>query len=321
MHKTCVISVNYHGASDTAKCVKSLLESRASVEIVIVDNSPDDPELVRSLDFAPGVTILRAPRNLGFGSANNLGINWAMQHNTCEFIFLLNNDTVIYEDSIAILESAMADQISVGIMVPRIAYLDRPEVLWYGGGEVDWRRASAFTPGINRSADADLALTERDVTFATGCALFIRRSALVQLGGFDPRFFMYEEDLEFCLRAAARGIGIRYIPRSLILHRVQGSNRSHTGDRSDFWSVTDPKLPFYAYHVIRNRLLNTYLHARGWQRGTALVFFPLFLMRRAIPFILGRRFDAVWAMCRGVGDSWKARRLREDVGAPVQLAK
>lgn len=321
MHKTCVISVSYCGASDTVRCVKSLLQSRVPVEIVVVDNSPDDPELETALRFAPNVTILRAPKNLGFGCANNLGIEWVMQHSQCEFFFLLNNDTVIHEDSVAMLERAMADHPGVGVVVPRIVYLDEPDVLWYGGGEVDWRRASAFTPGINRSANADLALTERDVTFATGCALFMRRSVLVQLRGFDARFFMYEEDLELCLRAAEKGMRIRYIPRSLVLHRVQGSSQNRSTDRSDFWSVANPALAFYAYHIIRNRLLNAHLHARGRQRVTVIMFFPLFLIRRAIPFLLGGRFDAVLAMGKGITDFLKIRQSREAGGALGQLTK
>src|SRR5208282_489617 len=119
-----------------------------------------DPELQTALEFAPAVTLIRASENVGFGRGNNLGIEWALKHTSCEFIFLLNNDAVIYKESIEQLETAMTAQRGVGIMVPRIAYLGDPEVLWYGGGEVDWRRASAFTPGINRSATADLALAE-----------------------------------------------------------------------------------------------------------------------------------------------------------------
>jgi GT2 family glycosyltransferase len=206
----------------------------------------------------------------------------------------------------------------VGIMVPRIAYFDDPETLWYGGGDVEWRRASAFTPGINRSASAALALSERDVSFATGCALFARASVFRQLGGFDPRFFMYEEDLELCLRAREKGIRIRYIPRSLVLHRVQGSSRGAANDRRDFWSVDNPRLTFYAYHVIHNRLLNADLHARGKQRLTVIVFFPLFLIRRAIPFLVGGRVDAVWAMFRGITDFWRTRRKNRAAELPVR---
>jgi len=230
---------------------------------VVVDTTPNDPELETALSFAPGVMILRATENVGFGRGNNLGIQWALRHSQCDFIFLLNNDAVIFPDSVFTLEKAIEAQRGVGIMVPRIAYLDDPNTLWYGGGEVDWRRASGFTPGINRSATADLALIERDVTFATGCALFLRRTTLRKLGGFDPRFFMYEEDVELCLRALSQRIRIRYLPSAFILHRAQGSSRGSGQDRTDFWSTYNPRLPFLCYHVIRNRLLNVAMYARG----------------------------------------------------------
>jgi len=319
--RICVITVSYRGATDTCACVQSLLASAIPVTIVVVDTTPNDPDLQTALGFAPEITLIRASKNVGFGQGNNLGIEWALKHTTCEFFFLLNNDASIYTDSIQQLEAAMIAQSEVGIMVPRIAYLGDPEVLWYGGGEVDWRRVSAVTPGINRSATADLAMTERDVTFATGCALFLRRSALLTLQGFDPRFFMYEEDLEFCLRANEKGIRIRYIPRSLILHRVQGSSRSAAEDRGDFWSVTNPKLTFYAYHVIRNRLLNAHLHARGRDRITVTVFFPFYVARRAIPFILGGRVDAVFAMFRGMVDFLRIKRQEDATVSPLEVTQ
>lgn len=306
--KTCAIIVSFNGAADTVACVQSLIESVVPVGIVVVDTTPNDPQLGIALEFAPMVTLVRASENVGFGRGNNLGIEWALNNISCEYIFLLNNDAVIYPESIKRLEDAMAVEDGVGIMAPRIAYLDDPGKLWYGGGEIDWRRSSAVAPGFNRSANTKLAMTERDVTFASGCALFVRASVFLQLGGFDPRFFMYEEDLELCLRAVESGIRIRYNPHSLVLHRAQGSSRDANSDRYEFWSVENPKLPFYTFHVIRNRMLNVYLHARGWQRLTAMAFFPLMLARRAVPFLMGGRIDAVVAMFQGIADSWQARR-------------
>jgi len=298
---TCVISVSYRGADDTAACIRSLRQSTVPVEIVVVDTTPNDPALQAAIGSAPETILLRAQENLGFGRANNFGIQWALQHSRCEFFFLLNNDTVVDRDSIETMERAMLAQSETGIIVPRIAYLEDPATLWYGGGEIDWRRASAFTPGINGSAIASSALAERDVTFATGCALFVRRSALLQIGGFDPRFFMYEEDVEFCLRARSQGIRIRYLPRALILHRAQGSSKDSGQDRTEFWSTRNPQLPFLCYHVIRNRLLNIAIHARGADLCVAL-------FRRAVPFLLGGRFDAVLAMLRGVAGFFRAAR-------------
>jgi GT2 family glycosyltransferase len=309
--KTCVITVSYRGAADTADCVRSLLASSVPVEIVVVDTTPNDPDLPEMmLDFAPNVTLLRASGNVGFGRGNNLGIKWVLEHSICEFIFLLNNDAVIYPESIARLEAEMSTNPEVGIMTPRIAYMDAPEKLWYGGGEVDWKRASAFTPGYNQSADAKLAMTERDVGFASGCALFFRAPILRQLGGFDPRFFMYEEDVEMCLRAAENGIRIRYIPQSLILHRCQGSDPGAAKGPQNLWSVKNARLPFFTFHIFRNRLLNVYLHARGKERLTVVLFFPLFMVRRVIPFLMGGRMDAVGAMIKGMADFWKVRRSK-----------
>ncbi len=319
--KTCVILVNYNGADDTAACVRSLLQSTVPVEIIVVDTTPHDPELEASLSFAPGTVILRAVENLGFGRANNLGIQHAANQSDCEFVFILNNDTTVSGDSVETLERAMNAQRDVGIMVPRIAFLHDPGVLWYGGGEVDWRRASAFTPGMNGSTTAALAMKERNVTFATGCALFFRRNALTQLVGFDPRFFMYEEDVELCLRASRRGIRIRYLPSSFILHRTQGSSKDSDHDRTNFFSARNPGLPFLCYNVIRNRLLNVYQYARGKNLLLVMCFFPLFLIRRAGPFLRAGRLDAVFAMFRGIAGFWTARRPMPPSEWPLEIEK
>jgi GT2 family glycosyltransferase len=269
----------------------------------VIDTTPHDPQLCNALEFAKDVILIRASGNIGYGRACNLGIEWALNNTSCESFLLLNNDAIVLPESIGILEAAMESHPEVGIMAPRIACLNNPAALWYGGGEMDWRRASAFTPGFNEAADAPLAMTERNVTFASGCALFVRRSVAMRLGGFDPRFFMYEEDVEFCLRALENGIRIRYIPGSLMLHRAQGSSREGARNREDFWSCESPSLPFYAFHVMRNRVLNIKLHAHGWRRLLTVIFFPLMLVRRAVPFLVGGRVDAVVAMFRGVADS------------------
>jgi GT2 family glycosyltransferase len=281
---------------------------------VVIDTTPNDPDLCHALELATDVTLIRASGNIGYGRACNLGIEWALNNTSCEFFLLLNNDAVVFPESIGVLEAAMESCPEVGIMAPRIACLNNPAALWYGGGEMDWRRASAFTPGFNEAADAPLAMTERDVTFASGCALFIRRPVAMRLGGFDPRFFMYEEDVELCLRTLEEGIRIRYIPRSLVLHRAQGSSRESANDREDFWSCESPSLPFYAFHVMRNRMLNIKLHAHGWRRLVAVTFFPLMLVRRAVPFLVGGRADAVAAMFGGVAESLRT-------GAGTRLAR
>ncbi len=310
MSKTCVVIVSYRGSADTVVCLASLAASFVPVQVVVVDTTPYDPELRAALEQFPGVKLLQATENLGFGRGNNMGIRWALAHTECEFLFLLNNDAAVFPDSIPKLESYLGQHPELSILTPRIAYRDHPDRLWYGGGDVDWRRASAVAPGFNESVDAPTALQERNVTFASGCALFMRRGAMETVRGFDSRFFMYEEDVEWCLRASAKGFAIRYVPSVLILHRAQGGSKSEGENRTDFWAVTNPRLPFYAFHVIRNRLFNLSMYAHGRNRLTALIFFPAFIARRAGPFLLGRRTDAVAAMFKGAADFWRHRKVK-----------
>ena len=310
MPRTCVVIVSYRGSADTEICLASLAASLTRVQVVVVDTTPFDAELSAVLDRYPEVKLIQAGENLGFGRGNNVGIRWALEHTACEFLFLLNNDAAVFPDSIPKLESYLQANAELSILTPRIAYRDDPGRLWYGGGEIDWRRVSAVAPGFNESVEAPTALEERNVTFASGCALFMRRQAMEVIRGFDSRFFMYEEDVEWCLRACSKGFVIRYVPSVLILHRAQGGSKSEEEDRTDFWAVTNPRLPFYAFHVIRNRLFNLSMYAHGCNRLTALVFFPAFIARRAGPFLLGRRVDAVVAMFRGAADFWRHRKVK-----------
>ena len=309
MINTCVVIVSYKGSADTTLCLRSLAESDTPVTVVVVDTTPNDPDLPTVVARFANAHLLQASNNLGFGGGNNLGIRWALDNTSCEYFFLLNNDALVFPATIRELETQMVERTEVALCTPRIAFRDRPDRLWYGGGDIDWRRASVFTPGFGGPVDAPEALRQRLVTFASGCALFMRRSALIALGGFDSRFFMYEEDVELCLRAQKHGFRILYLPGTLILHRAQGSsNADGDADRADFWSVKNPRLAFYAFHIIRNRMLNVFTHANGSQKLTAAIFFPLYLVRHSIPFLIGGRPDAVLAMLKGIRDSWKNRK-------------
>jgi len=293
--KVVVILVNYFGSKDTAKCLESLQGSEEPVQVVVVDNSPNDPKLAQVLKNFPETHLIDAPENLGFGKGNNLGIDWALAHTSCEYIFILNNDAMVKPDTITCLMQALEGHPEAGITVPRIVLAEHPGKLWYGGGEVDWKRGAAIAPGVQGASDAILALTSRFVSFATGCAMFFRRSVLEQEKGFSPKFFMYEEDLELSLRVQESGWKIWYDHRALVSHIGQGSTR----DGSEFmslWSPKNPKLSFYVYHIVKNRLINASLHAKGKNRVVVMLMFPTLCTYKTLQFLIHGRFDGVKAM-------------------------
>ncbi len=298
--RTAVILVNYRGAHSTAVSLCSLYASDVVPRIVVVDNTPNDPGLPDVVATYSSVHLISASANLGFGAGNNLGIDWVLEHTDCEFIFLLNNDAWVEPDSIRQLEQSLDSHPEAGIAAPKIVFSERPDELWYGPGEVDWRLARGTVPGYLGDSGSPSAQTPRYATFASGCAMLIRSEVLRKIGGFNPCFFMYEEDVELCLRAASHGYRLWYEPSSLVHHVVQGSLRS---EGEEFLSVFSPKnksLTFYVSHVIKNRVFNLRLHGNTYQKFLFACFFPVYLAKLTVIFIAGGRWDGVRVLYRAI---------------------
>lgn len=279
-------------------CLLSLHECDPVPLVVLVDNTPYDPDLADVLACYPKVHLIYSPKNAGFGAGNNLGIKWVLSQTDCEFIFILNNDAKVEPDTIAKLEATLDVFPKAGIATPRIVFMDTPDRLWYGGGEVSWIRGAAVAPGYLGPSDAPLAMQPREVSFASGCALLVRRNLMENLRGFDERFFMYEEDLELCLRAQELGWQIRYEPSALVLHVVQSSSRGQQG----FVGMLSPlnhNLSFYTYHLVRNRLINMHLHARGFNYLLFLAGFSSLLLKKTLHFLCYQRWDGIAAIYKG----------------------
>lgn len=303
MSRTIVILVNYKGAQDTSECLRSLYASDVVPRVVVVDNTPNDPDLAVVMAAYPDVHLILSPSNLGFGGGNNLGIVWALTRSDWDFLFIFNNDAAVFPDSIRRLEAALDASPSTGMVAPRVVFMDKPDVLWYGGGEVSWFRGGPVQPGYLGSSSAPLAVQAREVSFASGCAMLVRRKLMQQLVGFDERFFMYEEDLELCLRTQEMGWKIRYEPSALVSHKVQASSRGDQG----FVGMLSPlnkNLSFYAFHVVRNRLINMRLHAKGLNCIVFSLGFTLLLLKHTLIYVLYRRWDGISAVFKG----WRSYR-------------
>lgn len=307
MFRTGIVLVNFNNAEDTQICLASLRASTVPYKVVVVDNDSRGDDAQQIASAFPEAEVLRSTTNVGFGRANNIGLRWLLEQTDCDYLFVLNNDTTIAPTAIAQLEQALDNDTQAGLVSPRIVVMDNPESLWYGGGYVDWRTGSAKTPGFFGSAESEIALTERYVTFVSGCAMLVRRALFEQIGGFDPRLFMYEEDVELCLRVTQAGWQMLYAPSAIVYHKGHGSQRKGTFVRGR--DVKNPRLPFLTHHKTRNRLLNMHQYARGQQALTFGFYFPIWLAREFSRFVVHGRFDAAKALFAGLQAYWQARLL------------
>ncbi|MEW6511325.1 MAG: glycosyltransferase family 2 protein [Bacteroidota bacterium] len=223
---TYIIIVNWNGKQDTLECLASLrAATHPNARILVVDNGSQDgsPEAIRSAH--PGVEILETGRNLRFAGGNNLGLRRALARGA-EQVMLLNNDTTVAPDFLDLMTRCLRSSTAIGVVAPTILYYDRPDLIWYGGGEISFWTGTMRHVGIRQREDAT-DTTVRDTAYASGCCLLARREAVEAAGMLDETFFIYTEDADWCMRVRRAGFRIVYEPRARIWHKVSVSAGGH----------------------------------------------------------------------------------------------
>lgn len=230
------IIVSYNVRQLLLDTLRSLFQhTQVSLETIVVDNASGDgsPEAVAE-EFAD-IKLIRRRENLGFGKANNVGLHYA----TGRFILLLNPDVILSPGCVDSLADFLLVHPEAGAVGPR---LRRPD----GGLDLAARRgfptprASFYRfTGLSRLFSRsehfntyNMGHKREDVVHeidaGTAACLLVRRAAIDQVGFFDPDFFMYGEDLDFCYRVKAGGWKIFYLPSAEALHLKGRSSRQAT---------------------------------------------------------------------------------------------
>jgi GT2 family glycosyltransferase len=232
-----VLIVSHNVKSQLLDTVRELFAHAGEpVEAVVVDNSSRDGSADAVEQGFPDVDLVRLDQNVGFGRANNAGLD----HCHGEFILLLNPDVQVRAGCVRTLADFLTDDPEAGAAGPRI---ERPD----GGLDLAARRSfpsptSAFyrftglsrllprSRLFNRYNLGDRSPGElQEIDSGTAACLMVRRSAIDQVGFFDPDFFMYGEDLDLCFRLKGAGWKIFYVPTARALHLKGSSTRQATG--------------------------------------------------------------------------------------------
>lgn len=278
MTNVAIVIVNWNGYADTSACLTSLLKlkkNKYEVETIVVDNGSTNGSAAILSKAYPWATILRLDENLGFTGGNNIGISYAMKRGA-DYIWLLNNDTVVDPGALSLVD-AFSDP-AVGVAGSKIYFAPGHEyhkdrykknelgrVFWYAGGLIDWENIYASHRGVDE-VDRGQYDVAYDTMFVTGCSMMIRRSVIEKIGFLDSKYYLYLEDLDFCLRAAGAGFRLRYFPGSVVWHVNAGSSGGAGS-------------PIHDYYITRNRLLAGMRYAS--------VRTKLALLREAIMFLRG----------------------------------
>jgi len=267
-----VAIVNFNAGDDLRAALASAareLDGRAW-EGFVVDNASQDGSAVIAQEFAPAVSLIANPTNVGFGRAVNQGLARAR----APFVLIMNPDARLAAGALATLEGELRREPQCAIAGPRIldpdgsvqgsARGDPDMFTGFFGRSTALRRLMPWLPASRRNV-VDEGVPAGAASLAVDClscaCVLARREAIVAAGGFDERYFLYWEDADLCRRLRTRGYEVRYVPGATAVHRVGLSSR--TARAPSVRAFHDSAYLYYATHVAPGALNPKRLLARA----------------------------------------------------------
>jgi N-acetylglucosaminyl-diphospho-decaprenol L-rhamnosyltransferase len=295
--RVAVVTVSFNTREELRRCLRSLADhATLPLQVIVVDNGSADlsREMVRR-EFAT-VLLLESEENLGFARAANRGLREAR----APYVLFLNSDAEVRPGTIETLVSLLDTRPEVGVVAPRTVGTE---------GTIQVSSGPALTPlsewgqrrlvrGVRGRVPAALARAERihgeehEPAWVSAACLLARREALLAVGGFDEAFFLYEEDVDLCVRVRRAGWRILFTPAAEVLHHL-GRSMAQAASRAD--------LEYHRSHILYYRKHN------GW---LSLVLLRGHVLLRAL---------SRWAAALGPGK--ERRERRHEAGRLLQVAR
>ncbi|KAA6306040.1 N-acetylglucosaminyl-diphospho-decaprenol L-rhamnosyltransferase, partial [termite gut metagenome] len=199
----------------TCDMLESLYASGYSeLEVFVVDNASHDnkPEIIK--EKYPQVIFIQSDKNLGFAGGNNLAVRKAQG----EYLYLLNNDTVVPPNHIHHLVNVLQNQ-AADVVCPKIKLFDNPDIIMFAG----YTELTPYTlrNSITGFGERDNGQYDRqsESAYAHGAAMMLKRKVIEQVGLMNEQYFLYYEELDWSVRIRKAGYRIYYTPVTHILHK------------------------------------------------------------------------------------------------------
>jgi len=262
MPEISVIVVSYNAAAELERCLRSLAAlpevaaDPAFAQVVISDNGSSDDSVARARAAFPPAVVSENGANLGFAKACNAGARLA----AAPILLFLNPDARAHPGLLSGAVAAFAASPDVAMAGAKLLNEDGSiaescgefDTWWQAflrssaWGELPWFRAQSNGYRLRRWGYD----SERDVDVVVGAAMFVRASVFRDLGGFDERFFLYHEEIDFARRAWNAGYRIRYLPQCVVTHRGEQGGSAKTWGKSGVlgWRQRSRRLYWLKHH-------------------------------------------------------------------------
>lgn len=245
--KVGVVVLSFNSEKNIRDCLISLDKlTYPNYRVIVVDNASADKTVAIVQSEFPEVKLIRNKKNLGFAGGNNIGIRHALEEENCEYVLLLNDDTVVAENLLEELLIPFEDSPDIGIVGPIIMYQDSPEEIWFAGGSFNEIFCYTRHPLMGKRLK-EVRVFSGEVDFISGCCLLAKREVFEKVEPLPGKFFLYFEDSFWCHRVKRAGFNSFLVAKPLVWHKT-------------FREVT----PLKAYYFARNPLLFIKDDTRGF---------------------------------------------------------
>ncbi|MEI8232698.1 MAG: glycosyltransferase family 2 protein [bacterium] len=257
--KIAVIILHYGERQTTQDCLRDLAKKVADHRVILINNTQDD---ISSLGkIIPGTKIINNDHNLGFAGGVNQGLTLALKDKSITHFFLMNNDLSLTFGSLAQLLLTFNKLPHAGIVSPVLHHDNQYD---WGGKYHKWSGMVTHKNWENKPK------TIQAVAHVAGAAMLISREVVVKVGLLDERFFLYYEDLDYCLRTVSAGFTIHINPDVIAEHAVSAGSNLY-GRTMYQWSS---HFKFVNKHIFKLVFPTAYLYD--------LFIYPLWLLKSLI---------------------------------------
>lgn len=281
------ITVNWNQAEYTLQCVESLAkQSFPPSHIYVIDNGSTDDSLSILKKSTLPFDVIESPRNLGFSGGYNLGIQHAKTLAPDAYL-IINNDAWLHPKALEIMSQYINHDI--GAISPLIFYASQPDVIWAAGGSISPLTLEKKDDLANKQL-ANLNLPDtltRD--FIPACILLIPQTTIEDVGFFDPRYYLYYEDIDFALRLKHSNKKMLLCTNAHAWHNVSISSGGADSPQERYWMAKSSVIYFSK-------------HASLFQLPLIIPYRLGSAIRTTFRLLFQRKYRSVTAYWRGLYD-------------------
>lgn len=294
--KVGIVVLTYNSRKYIRSCLSSLTKNDyPDLKILVVDNASTDGTVAYIKNNFPDIQIIQNKVNTGYAKGNNVGIYFLLKKG-CDYILLLNDDTMVEKNLIEELLIPFSRSTRVGIVGPIITYFYKPSRIWFAGGI--FNNFFCYTRHKFLNYDLkDAGIQDAETDFISGCCLMAKKEVFGKIGLLEEAYNNYFEDVDLCFTAKKAGFVSLLRSTPLVRHRVSASFGQEGTNQ-----LTSQRAYYYAR--------NPFIFMKKYSQKTPLlpnIFGQLFIRfpYYTIEMVKSMSWTSIFSYFRGLRDGFR----------------